>query len=252
MSTGFLADFTIERDGELRHITAMAKKLEYPNNIKNIREQRGLTMQGLADLLGTDASTVSKLEKGKTKLSEIWLRRLSDALEVNVDELMKPYIATVQPERMTRPIQPSPRRTKSSHDGFTGTGLLPVYGFAAGSIVGEEQILTNVIDEIPSPPALQHVRGAYALLTRNTSMAPRYLPNETLYVHPHQAIRPGDHVIIQGQLKEDGPLETWVKRYDSETEHEIFASQYNPPAKIAYKKKFIRAIHRVLPTSELF
>lgn len=230
----------------------MAKKIEYPNNINNIRTQRGMTMQSLADAMETDASTVNKLEKGKTKLSELWLRRLSHALDASVEEILKHPVAELQSERAVRQIQPTTRRASVASATFSGTGLLPVYGFAAGSLAGDEQILTNVIDEIPAPPALFHVRDAYALLTRNSSMAPRYLPNETLYIHPHQAVRPGDHVIIQAQLVEGGPLETWVKRYDSENEDEVFASQYNPPAKIAYKKKFIRAIHRVLPTSELF
>lgn len=222
-----------------------------PNSLETIRKERGLTMQKLADLIGTDASTISKLEKGTTALSDSWLRKLSDALDVTVDEILREPSSTSLPSRHSRAMQPATRRAEKSGS-YVGSGLIPLFGFAAGSLAGEAQMLTDVIDELPAPPALLHVRDAYVLLTRNESMSPRYMPNEPLYVHPYQAVRPGDHVVIQVQTHEGGPIETWIKRFDTETADEITVSQYNPPSRIIYKKRFVKAVHRVLPPGELF
>lgn len=223
-----------------------------PNNLQAIRLERNMTMQELADLVGTDASTINKLEKGKTALRETWLRKLSQALDVSSDEILKLQPATAITPRQGRATVQPPRRAEREPAGYVGSGLIPLYGFAAGSLAGEAHILTDVIDEVPAPPALRHVRDAYVLLTRNESMSPRYMPNEPLYIHPHQSVRPGDHVVIQVQMHEGGPIETWIKRFDTETADEIIVSQYNPPSRIIYKKQYVKAVHRVLPPGELF
>lgn len=223
-----------------------------PNNLQALRLERDMTMQDLADLVGTDASTINKLEKGRTALKETWLRKLSQALDVSFDEILKLPSATAAPARQARATNGATRKIEREPAGYVGSGLIPLYGFAAGSLAGEAQIMTDVIDEVPAPPALRHVRGAYVLLTRNESMSPRYMPNEPLYIHPHQSVRPGDHVVIQVQMHEGGPVETWIKRFDTETADEVIVSQYNPPSRIIYKKRYVKAIHRVLPPGELF
>lgn len=225
---------------------------EYPNSLHSLRSEKDLTLAEVAEAVGTDASTISKLEKGKTKLNDSWLRRLSEVLQATADEILMVPATKSAPARASRSTAEPARRATGAGDGFSGTGLIPLYGFAAGSLTGEVQVMTDVIDRVPAPPALLHVRDAYVMLTRNESMVPRYMPNEPLYVNPHQVVRPGDHVIIQVQTQDNGPIETWVKRYDTESADEVFVSQYNPPSRLIYKKKFVKAVHRILPPGELF
>ncbi|MBW9062400.1 helix-turn-helix transcriptional regulator [Rhizobium herbae] len=224
-----------------------------PNSLSRIRESRGLTMQALGDLINTDASTINKLEKGITKLNAQRLQALSAALGVTADEILAQPGTTLEPPRELRStVSTGTRRAAAPGSPYVATGLIPLYGFAAGSLAGEHQVMTDVIDEVPAPPALQHVRDAYVMMTKNDSMVPRYLPNEYLYVHPHQAVRAGDHVIIQVQTHDGSGIDTWVKRFDTETADEIYVSQYNPPGRLIFKKKYVKSMHRVLPPNELF
>lgn len=60
------------------------------NNIATLRVAKGWTMAQLADAIGTDASTINKLEKGKYKLTADYLSRIANALETRVDNLILP------------------------------------------------------------------------------------------------------------------------------------------------------------------
>ena len=75
-----------------RHKPAMAWKppLEpnvAANRIREHRRRRDLPQDALATLLGVTATTISNLEHGKIQLTEQWMRRLGDALEVAPSEL---------------------------------------------------------------------------------------------------------------------------------------------------------------------
>jgi transcriptional regulator with XRE-family HTH domain len=52
------------------------------NQIAKIRKKRGLSQQQLAEKLGVHWITVSKLERGKQKLTTEWMDKIATALEV--------------------------------------------------------------------------------------------------------------------------------------------------------------------------
>lgn len=52
------------------------------NRIKELRKKHKLTMQALADKVGTTASQINKLEKGERRLTAEWMYRLAEALDV--------------------------------------------------------------------------------------------------------------------------------------------------------------------------
>ncbi len=56
--------------------------------IRHFRKARGLTQTELAEVLGTTAATVSRLETADMTVSTDWLERLGEALDVNVRELI--------------------------------------------------------------------------------------------------------------------------------------------------------------------
>jgi repressor LexA len=84
-----------------------------PNRIRELREQRGLTLDQLAALTKhatkpeaeTDLSTIQKLEKGRRKLTEEWRRNIAAALGVDPDELLAG-------ERITTRVRWAPRLGK--------------------------------------------------------------------------------------------------------------------------------------------
>lgn len=58
------------------------------NRIKDLRQARELTLQELADLVGTSNQQISQLETGRRRINVDWLERLSKALECHPFELL--------------------------------------------------------------------------------------------------------------------------------------------------------------------
>lgn len=79
------------------------------NRIAQIRKQRGMSQQDLADAIGAHWVTVSKLERGKLPLSEEWAEKIATALKVdeialNLEQSIKAriYVDTVVLEGRSR------------------------------------------------------------------------------------------------------------------------------------------------------
>lgn len=53
-----------------------------PNRIREHRERANLTLEELAERVGTSPQHISRLEKGQRRLSDPWLDRLSVALSI--------------------------------------------------------------------------------------------------------------------------------------------------------------------------
>ena len=60
----------------------------FPGRLKDVRESRGLTAQGLAEKTGLPPSSISHFEAGSRKPSFDNLRRLAGALDVTTDYLL--------------------------------------------------------------------------------------------------------------------------------------------------------------------
>lgn len=58
------------------------------NRISELRTAKGWTMAQLAARADTEASTINKLEKGKTKLTLEWMARLAQALNVRPEHII--------------------------------------------------------------------------------------------------------------------------------------------------------------------
>lgn len=59
-----------------------------PNNIKKFRTLRGLSLQKLADMIGTSNQMIHLLENEKRKLTIDWLNKLASALRVEITDLL--------------------------------------------------------------------------------------------------------------------------------------------------------------------
>ncbi|MDJ1463361.1 XRE family transcriptional regulator [Nitratireductor sp. GZWM139] len=222
----------------------------YRKRFRAFMEARKMTNEAVAEKLdgGVHPVTISKLRTGAINLNDEWRARIADAFGIEHDLLFghqplptpRPDEVRPQKRRGRPPRLPQPQST------------LPMFGWAAGSVTGVETLTNEPVDEVPCPPALSDTIGAYALKTRGESMYPRYLPEDILYVNPHQTVKSGDHVVIQTQRYEGSGVETWVKRYDSENDTSVFVSQYHPPAQITFRKTEVLSIHRILSVNELF
>lgn len=68
------------------------------NRIKELRTLAGLTLEQVAEKADTNFQTVQRLEVGKMKLTEAWMRRLAPALGVQPHELMARTISVPSKE----------------------------------------------------------------------------------------------------------------------------------------------------------
>ena len=57
------------------------------NYIKEIRTERGLTLENLAELVGTSHQQISLLEKGQRRLTWDWILRIADALQCHSSDI---------------------------------------------------------------------------------------------------------------------------------------------------------------------
>ncbi|OBG74582.1 MULTISPECIES: helix-turn-helix domain-containing protein [unclassified Mycobacterium] len=77
--------------------------------LRELRTQRGLTLQEVGERAGIDVSTLSRLESGKRRLALDHLPRLARALSVSTDELLQ----------AAQPPDPRVRGAAHSHHGGT-------------------------------------------------------------------------------------------------------------------------------------
>ena len=59
------------------------------NQVKKLRKERNLTLEGLGELIGATKGQVSKIETGAQPLTENWIKRLSKGLDVEPWEIIK-------------------------------------------------------------------------------------------------------------------------------------------------------------------
>ena len=128
---------------------------------------------------------------------------------------------------------------------------IPVFGTAAGAVLGSIAISSDVIDWLPRPRGLRGARDAYALYVTGVSMQPRYTTGDIVFVHPHRPLRSGDIAVIQIQDSEGGLPASYLKEFRRKSESELVAQQYNPPAEVKFSLRTVKALHRVLTMNEV-
>ena len=139
-------------DSQLGYYSRMKHRL------KEIMKEKGVTQERLASLIGAHPITISKLVRGKMRLSDKWIEKISSALEVPPTELFA--------ERQTIPIV-----------GYVGAGaeIWPIDDHAPGA--GLDEV------ELPWPVG----ENAVAVIVRGQSMHPVYREGDIIiYEERHE------------------------------------------------------------------
>lgn len=82
------------------------------NRIREIREQRGLTVQQLAERLQCSYQQVIRLERGQRRLSQQWMERIATALSCRPGELIESELPEGMAETLI-PFHAEPDRTRA-------------------------------------------------------------------------------------------------------------------------------------------
>ncbi|MFH6972253.1 helix-turn-helix domain-containing protein [Flavobacterium petrolei] len=65
----------------------MNLKEKFGHKIKQLREQKGYSIEYFANIANIDRTYISDIEKGKRNVSLLIIEKLSKALEINIQEL---------------------------------------------------------------------------------------------------------------------------------------------------------------------
>lgn len=140
---------------------------------------------------------------------------------------------------------------------------IPVYGTAAGSLVGSMQVEEGrQVSYVERPRGLRSSARAYALIVTGSSMSPQFKEGDLVFVDPDRKINAGDTIIIQTQnfnKEYDEPTRAYIKTFRGIMDNVLYTEQLNPPAKLDFPMKgkqegaeLVYSYDRVLTTRELF
>lgn len=73
---------------QIGYLRCVANDTNAPNRIRELREAKGLTQKGLAELANVTPSALNKLEMGTRGLDQDWMRRLAPLLGVSPADLL--------------------------------------------------------------------------------------------------------------------------------------------------------------------
>lgn len=65
----------------------MNLKEKFGKRVNELREQKGYSIEYLANIANIDRTYISEIEKGKRNVSLLIIEKLSKALDVNIQEL---------------------------------------------------------------------------------------------------------------------------------------------------------------------
>ena len=128
----------------------MVKPIEPPNRLRELRNQRGMTLERLAEGANTTFQQIQRLERGHLRLSHGWMVQLARALDCDPAELMSDSYS----------------RRWANVRGKVGAGDQVVW------------VDTEPYDRIEAPPQID---DASAVIVDGDSMWPVYRHGETIF-----------------------------------------------------------------------
>lgn len=202
--------------------------------VRKLRERRGMSQQELAEAVSVTQQAIAKLERGGVRRPG-YIVELARALNVDPEELSGGTVSTRQPKPadLIDDFVPSQRN-------------LPLLGQAEGGPDGAFEMNGETADYVARPPGLEGISTAYAIQMVGTSMEPRYMDGETLYINPRKRPTPSCYVVFQTQTEEFGPTKAFVKQYAGQDNGDVVFRQLNPEKTFKIKGTSIKSIHRVV------
>lgn len=237
----------------------------------------GITQTELANRVGVAQQSISELFNGNTASPRKW-REIADILLIPHYEMRELMIEagrlagkTTRLPRSVRvgytgehhldiappapAIQPGagvqPNATIGESRDMVGRAVrkIPVLGEAVGGEDGEYIFNGSILDYVDCPPSLENVPNAYAVYIDGESMAPRFRPGETAWVHPTKPARRGDDVVVQIHRDRDddgAPPRGFVKEFVGWTSSKLVLHQFNPDRKIEFTREQVVSVHPII------
>ncbi len=176
----------------------------FGDNVRRLRESKGLKAKELAEMLDVGPSVVSAWENDRGGLPETpTLLRVAKALRTSVESLLAGVDEDYdqirhggtgqddEPELVDRDIT---RGYKKNDVPVVGDAEATANGIIAWN---EEGVVARAVEEWVSRAFSDGDPKAYALRVRGDSMVPRYFPGEIVIAQPRIQPRDGDFACVQ-------------------------------------------------------
>jgi phage repressor protein C with HTH and peptisase S24 domain len=192
------------------------------------------TQADLAQVLGLDASAVSRMIKGDRQIKAEELAKLARVLALAPEQVM---------HRLNEPDGEEGARFQGD-----AHGPIPVY---RGAEAGEDDDLMfeegGAGETTPRPPVLDGVKGAFAVWCQGSSMEPKYEPGQRLYVHPNKPLRKNCFVVVR---KKNG--KGLIKQFLGFEGDRLMLRQLSPkPATLSLPRAEIDGVWRIVHADEV-
>lgn len=133
---------------------------------------------------------------------------------------------------------------------FDGDGYVPLLGQTIGGPNGRFILNGAEVGRLFVPPMLEGVEGAYGVRVYGTSMEPRYVAGETVWLNPHEPVRQGDDVVVQIVTEEENAHESYIKKFISKSARVTRLWQHNPDEgeqnEIEFDTGRVFSIHKIV------
>ncbi|WP_270913698.1 LexA family protein [Allofournierella sp. CML151] len=183
----------------------------FPQRLKQLRKEMGLSQKSLSEHLGVTQQAVGKWETGRSSPDPTTLARLAELLETSADYLLGISEQPAEPAAPSLPYAESP---------------IPVIGTVRagyGSLAFEEDY--GVEYACVKDPA-----NYFYLVVKGDSMEPRIQDGDLALVHRQPTLENGDlGVMVFGEG--EGTLKKYIQRGNA-----VILQPFNP----AYEEKVIR------------
>lgn len=204
-------------------------------------------------MVGLTPAAIGKIERGETTRPNNW-EAIAAAFNIphgEAEELINLDVgATGKLTKALSTTMPSTRVTPRWKTRRSGSGKVPILGYAAAGEPDRFIMLNDVSGEADVPAPLSDVEGAYALYVYGTSMIPRYYPGELVYVHPRKPLTPDCFCVVQVGRDKNNPDGGFIKQYKSWDSEKLHVFQFNPDREIDFPNDMIIDVHRIVGSGD--
>jgi phage repressor protein C with HTH and peptisase S24 domain len=233
----------------------MEQESHLQRTVRQLMQGRGISARELSLLCGTNDSLIKSILTGKSRNPRAdTLQKIAAMLGVTVAALTGEGGEAAGGAGEARPAAAAngSRPFRADTD-IGGQRDLPVFGRAVGGQDAWFEFNGEAMDWLFRPPLLKGARDGYAMFVSGSSMEPRYMEGETVYVNPARPVRVGDFVVVLLQPIESGaPARGLVKQLAGRSNGRILLRSLNPPdaALLDLPAEEVVSLHRIVLSGE--
>lgn len=214
--------------------------INFAKALKSARSTKGFSQQKLAELTGIARTNLSAYENNKILPGLETVIKMSEALEMNVSELM------ACGEEVDLPHSPYVKRShflKSKNFNVE----IPILDFSNINNSSSAELVSlfnkGCINDLPKGSVrLPVTESAYLLRIENDAMSPKLIPDDLVWIESDSSnIREKDIVLVRAKGESHNSFIRYIHFSDDEY---IFTAENEKYPSIRYRKEDILYIHR--------